>query len=394
MLGQYSLGYILTYTQNMKILYVEDDQYVREETFELLKNIFQEILVAVDGKNGFELFQKNRDCDLILTDIEMPKLSGIDMIQQIREKDIQIPILVLSAHSDINYFLDTIMLGINGYILKPIDSKQLYMSMHNVVERIALKKENEEYKHHLELKVEEEIQKREYQEKILVHQNKLAMMGEMMDAVAHQWKQPLSTISMQVDLLQYSYEDNLIDKQYIDNFIAKFQQQMKHIVTTVDEFRSFLRPNKEEVVFNISKVIDSTLMLVNDEFLKNQIVFFKEIDMNITMKGRENDLKHLILNIINNAKDAFIERDLKNRSIQFKLYEEKGRIILDIIDNAGGIPNNIIGDIFKANVTTKPEGKGTGIGLYMSLKMAENFGGTLLATNFHDGAKFTFIKEY
>jgi len=393
---QHSLQKVLEYSKQLTLLYVEDEDNIREETKNILENMFCTTITAVDGEDGLKKFQQNPHIDLILTDINMPKVNGIDMIKKIRSQNTQIPILVLSAHSDVNYFIDTIKLGIDGYILKPIEIKQLFYSIEKVTHKISLQKENEEYKHNLELKVEEEIQKREYQEKILMHQSKLAAMGEMMDAVAHQWKQPLNIINMRIDMLQYDFEDNIIDDKYIDEFIGKFKFQMKHIVNTLDEFRDFFRPNKVSKEFKISKSIDSTLLLVSDEFIKNKIEFIKNIKDDGVIYGNENDFKHLILNIINNSKDAFNENNIQDREININLFKNDETITLEIYDNAGGIPNNVIDNIFNANVTTKEEGTGTGIGLYMSKQIASKHSGKLYVQNIENGAKFIFetsVKE-
>ena len=393
---QHSLQKVLEYSKQLTLLYVEDEENIREETKNILENMFSTTITAVDGEDGLKKFQQNPHIDLILTDINMPKVNGIDMIKKIRSQNTQIPILVLSAHSDVNYFIDTIKLGIDGYILKPIEIKQLFYSIEKVTHKISLQKENEEYKHNLEAKVEEEIQKREYQEKILMHQSKLAAMGEMMDAVAHQWKQPLNIINMRIDMLQYDFEDNIIDDKYIDEFIGKFKFQMSHIVNTLDEFRNFFRPNKVSKEFKISKSIDSTLLLVNDEFIKNKIEFIKNIQDDGTIYGNANDFKHLILNIINNSKDAFNENNIQNRTININLFKNDEIIKLEIYDNAGGIPDKVIDNIFNANVTTKEEGKGTGIGLYMSKQIASKHSGKLYVQNIKNGAKFIFetsIKE-
>jgi len=267
---------LYNFTKDLKILYVEDNDTTRETMTDVLVDLFKEVIVAVDGSDALAKYDENK-VDIILTDINMPKLNGIEMIRKIRETNKKIPILVLSAYSDSEYFLDTIRLGIDGYIIKPISSEQLLITIGKSAERISLEKENEDYKHNLEAKVKEEITKREYQEKILIQQSKLAAMGEMVDAVAHQWKQPLNLMMMNVDMLQYDFEDNLIDDKYIKDFIIKYENIMTHTIDTLDEFRSFFRPNTSIEKFSVENIIDSTLLLVKDEFVKNNIKFIKDI---------------------------------------------------------------------------------------------------------------------
>ena len=256
---------------------------------------------------------------------------------------------------------------------------------------IKLNEELDEYKNHLELKVEEEIKKREEKEKMLLQQSKLAAMGEMMDAVAHQWKQPINIVNMQVDMINYDYEDGLINDEYIKEFQGKVSSQVKHMTSTLNEFRSFFRPSKEASNFNIKKMIEKVLLLVKDEFVKNRITITVNDNGNFNLDGVENEFKHLILNIINNSKDAFNDNNRDDRKILINILEDETSKSIEIIDNAGGIPEHVIDDIFKANVTTKEEGKGTGIGLYMSSQIAEKHNGSLNVINIEDGAKFTFI---
>jgi len=241
----------------------------------------------------------------------------------------------------------------------------------------------------------EEIQKRLTNEKLLIQQSKMAAMGEMMDAVAHQWKQPLNALSMYSEIIKSDFEEGSVDQEYIDEFSQNIQIQIDHMVDTLDEFRSFFRPNKENEAFTVSEVIDSVLFLTKDEFLKNRITVTVEAAKEIALQGSKNEFKHLILNIINNAKDAFNDNDIQEkRMITIRLLDDEaaGRRI-EIEDNAGGIPEEIIPDIFKANVTTKAEGKGTGIGLYMSMQIAEKYGAKLMVKNMNAGACFTILFE-
>ncbi len=239
-------------------------------------------------------------------------------------------------------------------------------------------------------RLESEFELRINHERILAQQAKHAAMGEMMDAVAHQWKQPLNAISMLTDILVSEYKDGEVDEAYLEEYRETLWKQLTHLLNTLDEFRSFFRPNKEKADFTLSKSIDSILLLVKDEFMGKAITFKVEGDESIALYGVENEFKHIVLNILNNAKDAFIENKIKSRMIKISFYQKEGNNIMEICDNAGGIPDSVIHDIFKANVTTKAEGKGTGIGLYMSAQIAEKMDATLEVNNKAEGACFVF----
>lgn len=135
--------------QNLKVLYVEDNIEAREATLDVLNDFFPHIVLANDGQEGLEEFEKDK-FDLIITDINMPRLNGIDMVEHIRNKDLQTPILITSAYNDSGYFMETIRLGVEGYLLKPVDLKQFVDVLTKVLEKVKLKNENELYRKALE----------------------------------------------------------------------------------------------------------------------------------------------------------------------------------------------------------------------------------------------------
>ncbi|WP_428739007.1 sensor histidine kinase [Sulfurimonas sp.] len=252
----------------------------------------------------------------------------------------------------------------------------------------ARQDELDKLNYELAQRVELEVQKSEANHKRFEQQAKMAAMGEMMDAVAHQWKQPLNALSMMGDLLVSDYESGDLTLESLKEMRQDMQVQIDHMVTTLREFRNFFRPKKKEETFGIKRSTQSVTLLVKDEFVKNNITLRIVPEHEILIYGNENEFKHLVLNIINNAKDAFNERNIEKREIILDFTKDKKFTYLTITDNAGGIPEHIINDIFKPEITTKPEGKGTGIGLYMSTQIAQKLGGILSVKNTHNGAMF------
>jgi signal transduction histidine kinase len=234
----------------------------------------------------------------------------------------------------------------------------------------------------------ETLAKLEAQNKMLEQQSKMAAMGEMMDAVAHQWKQPLNALVMYADILKDDFDAGEVDKNYIEAMLKDVNIQIEHMTTTLDEFRNFFRPKHDISDFNLKKLINSVLFLVKDEFMKNSISLHVEVDEDILLRGNENEFKHLILNIINNAKDAFNDKDIKGRDIHISATRINDTVSIEILDNAGGVPLHVIDKVFEANITTKATGKGTGIGLYMSKQIVEKMGGKISVKNVGNGACF------
>lgn len=269
-------------------------------------------------------------------------------------------------------------------IIKQSDKMQLRL--------LEANEQLDEYKNNLEKKVEEEIKKREEKEKMLIEQSKFAAMGEMIDAIAHQWAQPLGILNLKLSMLDFDFQSSKIDEEYIKEFQEKATDIIEHMNTTLNEFRTFFRPNKEQKYFNVEEMIEKVFLFVKDEFIKFKINTNLEVIDNFQLMGIENEFKHIILNIINNSKDAFVENNSENREIFIKVYEENDEKIIEISDNAGGIDKSIINDIFKANFTTKKD-KGSGIGLYMSYQIAKKNNTELTAENIENGALFTLKKR-
>ncbi len=132
---------VIQITKNLKLLYVEDDDVARNSTSEMLGNFFCDITTAIDGQDALDKFH-NSTFDLILSDINMPKLDGITLLKEIREVNTNIPVLFLSAHNEKSYYLDATKLGLDGYILKPIELDQLVLNLTNAVKKITLQNEN------------------------------------------------------------------------------------------------------------------------------------------------------------------------------------------------------------------------------------------------------------
>ena len=137
---------IIKYSTNMKLLYVEDDEIARDSTMLVLEDFFDDITLAVDGKDGLEKYNQNH-FDIIITDINMPRLSGLEMTDEIRKKDTKIPILILSAHNETDFFMDSIKHSIEGYLLKPINIEQFLNILEKVIEKLKLQEEAQKGMH-------------------------------------------------------------------------------------------------------------------------------------------------------------------------------------------------------------------------------------------------------
>jgi len=246
--------------------------------------------------------------------------------------------------------------------------------------------------------IENEIKKTIEKEKILIQQSKLAAMGEMIGNIAHQWKQPLSIISMATGSIKINKELNTLTNEDIDLSTKHIEDATSYLTETIDDFRNFFNPNKEKTHFTTAKLIDKTLRLVYSQYKNNNIEIIQNIE-NIELLSYENELLQVIINLLNNARDALIKESKEYQKYIFiTIYSTKKYLIIKIKDNANGVPENILNKIFDSHFTTKTTSGGTGIGLYMSKQIIENsILGTLKVENVNydyqntnfNGAEFT-----
>ena len=243
-----------------------------------------------------------------------------------------------------------------------------------------------EHQNNLENIIKEKIAENTKQLEVLQQQTKLAAMGEMVGAIAHQWRQPLNEITTSIQNLKYDFiEKKLDDEAYIKEFIDKNKRTIQFMSKTIDDFRSFFRVDKEKVDFNVK---EATLAVVDMQSaqLKDNNIELNIIGDEFICHGMQNEYQQVILNLVNNAKDALVENSVENPMIN--IFFESKKIYIE--DNAGGIKAEIIDRIFEPYFTTKEQGSGTGMGLYLSKIIVEdNIGGKLEVENVENGARFT-----
>ena len=250
-------------------------------------------------------------------------------------------------------------------------------------------KELEEINQNLDERVRHEISARREQEQILIQQSRFAAMGEMIGNIAHQWRQPLNALSLLLQNIENAYETGRLDKAFIDRVNEKGMMLTTTMSNTIDDFRNFFKPNRNKEIFDLNEQIHKVLTMMHASFDDNQVNIVIDLAPNLRVHGFPNEFSQVCLNILNNAKDALIESNVETRIITIKGYHNNHSVEISISDNAGGINQAIIDKIFDPYFTTKEEGKGTGIGLYMSKVIIEsNMHGKLTVQNTEDGVAF------
>ncbi|MFA6683641.1 MAG: DUF3365 domain-containing protein [Arcobacteraceae bacterium] len=250
----------------------------------------------------------------------------------------------------------------------------------------------------LEQRVAQEVEKSLKQERTLIQQNKTATMGEMMSAIVHQWKQPLNIMSIANSSLQLDIMMDNINKENLQKQTDNIEKQIDHMNNTMNDFRSFFKPSQKSE-FYIKQVVDDVIHLIGAIYKSNGVNIIANVDDECKTLGYQSELSQVFINVLNNARDVIIEKNPDIKNILIETSQKSGKVLIKIKDFAGGIPEDIIQKIFEPYFTTKPDDKGTGIGLDMSKVIVEKVGGKIYAVNENhelDGKKYrgaTFIIE-
>ncbi len=247
----------------------------------------------------------------------------------------------------------------------------------------------EELNDTLEKRVHEEVAKNRQKDIVLVQQNRQAAMGEMLDHIAHQWKQPITSLSLIVQDVADSWSNNAMSDESVEEAVGTAISLLEHMSQTIDVFRNFYRPDKERKEFNIKDSIDQALTFIAPALKFHRIRVELEADPEMAAIGFPNEYTQVLLNILTNTRDAVSARGVENPIVTIKAFAESNRAVVTIMDNAGGIPEPIIGKVFELYFSTREPGCSSGVGLYMSKNIIErNMGGVLTVANADQGARF------
>jgi len=243
----------------------------------------------------------------------------------------------------------------------------------------------------LEERVAREVEKNREKELMMLNQARLAQMGQILNMIAHQWRQPLNNLMLvnQTLILKYKKNQGAIELKDMSDFKSNSTKLIHQMSKTIDDFRDFFKPKKATERFCLNEMIEHLLNIVEPVFQNLQINLKYNAQKKFFIKGYQNELAQAILNILYNAKDALLDVKNKERCIGLSVYQENDNVIIQIKDNAGGIPDEIMDQIFHPYFSTKEKKNGTGLGLYMSKLIIQKHDNALLSVyNEEDGAVF------
>jgi len=242
----------------------------------------------------------------------------------------------------------------------------------------------------LEQRVADAVAELRQKDDLLLQQSRLAAMGEMLNNIAHQWRQPLNNIAIYVQNIQMLRAAGELSDAELDKDVRSVTEIIQHMSKTIDDFRTFFRNEREKQPFNVKAVVEQALRFVSGRMAHHGIDCRLVASQEPTAEGYQSEYIQAVLNILNNAADALSTSDRPDRQIIITLDRQGAQSVLSIRDNGGGIPSEALPHIFEPYFTTKGPTTGTGIGLYMAKVIIEkHMAGRLTARNVKEGAEFT-----
>jgi signal transduction histidine kinase len=358
-------------------------------------NLYQ----ANNGMDGIDIFrqkyEEGSNIPVCIVDMRMPNgINGLETSLWLKQIDPDVHIIIATAYSDrSNKEILACLKNNIYYIRKPFNSEEIYQLVYSLSISYEATRKIQRLNSDLERRVEDEIEKNRQKDSLLFQQAKLAAMGEMIGNIAHQWRQPLNIISMLFQKVHRQQKKGTLDTLTMEATLNQAMETINHMSQTIDDFRGHFEPNKEKVHFTVLSVIQSVITLVEESFKIANIEIQTYIQSEISLYAYPEDLKQVLMNLLNNTKDAIKSNDVTRGMIRFDvLITDNNEISINFSDNGGGINNEYIDKIFEPYFTTKHKSQGTGIGLYMSKRIVEErLGGAITVCNTDIGANFNIL---
>jgi signal transduction histidine kinase/ABC-type nitrate/sulfonate/bicarbonate transport system substrate-binding protein len=300
----------------------------------VLYSIFQKAVLSIDEYSKNELLNR-------WTFTEYQKEFDYSIIWKIT-------ILILGIFAAILY-RQRFLKNLNNSLLQKVDEKT---------------KKLRDINNQLEIRIKKEVEENLKKDRLLSQQQKMVSMGQMIENIAHQWRQPLSVITTSISGIKLKKMLNDLDDDFLNKTLDSVMNTSQYLSNTIDDFRYFFKPQKEKEKFYLEKCCNKTIELLSPNFTENNIKVICRVD-DIEIFGYETELIQVLINILNNSKDALSLVENQERLIFINILKENGKALIKIKDNAGGIPDDVLSQIFEPYFTTKHQAQGTGIGLYM-----------------------------
>lgn len=274
--------------------------------------------------------------------------------------------------------------------------EKFFMLWRDIDKRIEVEEKLKQLNANLENIIEEKVEKNKKQEHILLQQSKQAQIGEMLSMIAHQWRQPLGAISSSIIDIQMKLMLRNLDTEEFFEYIAKELQNIENytqsLTNTIDDFRDFYRYTKKKECLSILSPFRKAYQIIDKTFQEAQIKINILCEKDLIIPMFEGEIIQVVLSILQNSKDNFIQKNILNRKVEIIIKEGEENIVINICDNGKGINKENLDSIFLPYFTTKEKKNGTGLGLYMAQKIIqERHGGSITVENNFEGACFRIL---
>ena len=385
-------------TQRMARILCVDDEPLNLSLLEaILSPLGYDVVSAVNGPEALEKIQAER-IDICLLDVMMPGMDGFEVCRRIKSNDLHrnTPVVMITSYADRENRIRGIEAGAEDLISKPFDSAEVLARIKMLLHVKSLNDRLQSAYHNiaelnrtLEVRIVQAVDDLRRKDQMLILQDRLAVMGEMINNIAHQWRQPLNTLGLIIQQLPLFYKSGEISEEMLKDYVGNSMELIQHMSQTIEDFTNFFRSDKEKVAFSVNQVIARTLSLIEKSFKDQKIGITLQPEVDPMANGYPNEYAQVLLNILMNARDELVGHNVDDALISIHAFAEGGRSVVTITDNAGGIADEIIDRLFDPYFTTKGPDKGAGIGLFMSQTIIEkNMGGRLTVRNTGSGAEF------
>ncbi len=361
--------------------FTEPISYILQKigTFTCADNTF--FITKAQNSNAIDLYLRWSKKDLKVQNIKKEAIFQCERVmKELNNRDILYMEDITQQSKTIQSYIKTIYGDVKSITCFPLIYNDIMLGVFSIVYTEKITKLKVEKRHQLqtleEIFVNQILQKKakedvDFNNKMMFQQSKMAAMGEMIENIAHQWRQPLSLISTCASGVKLQKDMDVLDDKILHDSLDSIIETSYHLSSTIDDFREFFKQHKRKSDFETRKLFDKALKLLSSKFKNKNITLVHTIE-NVSMQTLDNELIHVIMNLLNNAYDVLETNDeLDQKLILINAYKKENHYIITIQDNAKGIEGDIIDRVFEPYFTTKHQSQGTGIGLYMSKEIIE-----------------------
>jgi signal transduction histidine kinase len=354
-----------------------------------------EVTSADSGEEGvktfFEAYQAGTPFDMCVVDMRMPRgIDGLETATQIRKIDQNASILIVTAFTDKTPEEIRASLKWNVYFLrKPFDQSELYQIVFSLSQNSQNMRSLEKINDELEIRIKEEVAKNRDKDVILMRQSKLVASSELLSNIAHHWRQPLNAVAINIQNIEVSHICGDLTTEELSTMVKNSMGELKYLSSVIDKFSDLFKTKKEITRFSVGKILNDSFMIAYPSMKESHINISTSFTDDFFAMGVEEDFKQVVRDLINNAKDAIINKKIENGSIMLSLKKDGENFSFCVQDNAGGVDEGIMDKIFEPYFTTKHKAQGVGLGLFVAKTIIEQeMDGVLNVTNAGGGARF------